>query len=196
MAGVDLRRSGQVFILRPTAIIPGKQHEKSGVDAAGRNTYTWASKTGASTRAEYSDRPHDFSVADRKLLVWEYAPCHIPDIVTTELKKFGWDVRFIPRGCTDILEPVDLCFNKSFKSCYTEAMSTRELLQANSPDKVKRLAVLSAVSDAYNALNTPNFLSSVERCLRLLNGLEDDALVDMIEMLDSAHDDQEPDENQ
>ena len=34
------------------------------------------------------------------------------------IEELGWEVMHIPRGCMCVLQPIDVGFNKPFKSCY------------------------------------------------------------------------------
>ena len=44
--------------------------------------------------------------------------CHMMGTVVQAIKELGCDVAHILGGCTCVLQPIDVGFNKPFKSCY------------------------------------------------------------------------------
>ncbi len=44
--------------------------------------------------------------------------CHMMGSVVQAIEELGCEVMHIPGGCTCVLQPIDVDFNKPFKSCY------------------------------------------------------------------------------
>jgi hypothetical protein len=51
------------------------------------------------------------------LLILDSYQCHMMASVVYKIQKLGVEVKHIPGGCTSLCQPVDVGFNKPFKSC-------------------------------------------------------------------------------
>ena len=52
----------------------------------------------------------------RHLLCWDDYRCHIQDSTKRVLTKLKTDIAVISGGCTGLLQPPDICWNKPFRS--------------------------------------------------------------------------------
>ncbi|KAL1486456.1 hypothetical protein MTO96_046957 [Rhipicephalus appendiculatus] len=52
----------------------------------------------------------------RRLLVLDQAPIHKTQAVTNASEEYDSDVLYVLAGCTSILQPADVYWNKPFKS--------------------------------------------------------------------------------
>ncbi len=83
--------------------------------------------------------PHDII----PILLLDLFSVHMKGMVTTAIQNLGIEVFFIPPGCTGLVQPVDVGFNKSFKAkmhqVYTEWLliqDTDKPIPAAKHDKV------------------------------------------------------------
>ncbi len=51
------------------------------------------------------------------LLILDSYRCHMMASVVCKIQELGVEVKHIPGGCTSLCQPVDVGFNKPFKSC-------------------------------------------------------------------------------
>ncbi|KAG0443324.1 hypothetical protein HPB47_015047 [Ixodes persulcatus] len=122
----------------------------------------------------------------RRLLVIDQAPIHKTKAVVDAAEAAATDIAYIPGGCTGILQPADVYWNKSFKSSlrssWAEFMRKGEKTAKGNLKKPSRQDVLNFVSAAWAAVPEEIITRSFKGCgiSGALDGSEDGHLHDRL----------------
>ncbi|RWR99058.1 pogo transposable element with KRAB domain-like protein, partial [Dinothrombium tinctorium] len=107
----------------------------------------------------------------KTLLVMDSFRAHKTDEVKKSLKNFyNTDVCIVPGGMTPILQPADVCYNRSFKSKLKELWSSwmAEQVKNNEPDqKIKKATyatVAEWVKEAWMSIKKDQIINSFKTC--------------------------------
>ncbi|KAG0444905.1 hypothetical protein HPB47_013242 [Ixodes persulcatus] len=122
----------------------------------------------------------------RRLLVIDQAPIHKTKAVVDAAEAAATDIAYIPGGCTGILQPADVYWNKSFKSSlrssWAEFMRKGEKTAKGNLKKPSRQDVLNFVSAAWATVPEEIITRSLKGCgiSGALDGSEDGHLHDRL----------------
>jgi hypothetical protein len=78
------------------------------------------------------------------LLLLDSFKVHLKGTITDAIQALGVEIEFIPAGCTDLVQPVDVGFNKPFKTYMTHLYS--DFMMAQDPNMPIREATHREVS--------------------------------------------------
>ncbi|KAM7314107.1 hypothetical protein ISCGN_003892 [Ixodes scapularis] len=115
----------------------------------------------------------------RRLLVIDQAPIHKTKVVMDTAEASATDIVHIPGGCTGILQPADVYWNKSFKdslhTSWAEFMRKGDKTPKGNLRKPSRQDVLNFVSKAWAAVPEDMIAQSFKGCgiSGALDGSED-----------------------
>jgi hypothetical protein len=105
--------------LPPFLIFKGKRPDKELLKVSGvvcvMNDKAWMNEE---LTQQWLSRVWGTFAFGRRLLVWDAFRCHLQDVVKDVLKKSKTDMAVIPGGCTGLIQPPDVSWNKPFKSHY------------------------------------------------------------------------------
>lgn len=102
--------------LRPLVIFKGSKPKKNpptvnGVDIA----YTENGWIDEGTITMWMRRAIGYLRSDRTLLIWDTYAAHMTERVRNEAVKCHTDLVYVPGGCTGLVQPADVSWNKPFK---------------------------------------------------------------------------------
>uniref|UniRef100_A0A1E1XNV4 Putative transposase n=1 Tax=Amblyomma sculptum TaxID=1581419 RepID=A0A1E1XNV4_AMBSC len=115
----------------------------------------------------------------RRLLVLDQAPIHKTEAAKNAFEERDTDVLYVPEGCTSILQPADVYWNKPFKSTlrrlWQEYMRKEERTPKGNLKKPSRQHVLDFVAEAWAAVPEETVARSFKGCgiTNALDGSED-----------------------
>lgn len=106
----------------------------------------------------------------RKLLVWDAFRCHISDDTKYLLKQSKIDMAVIPAGCTGLIQPGDVSWNKPFKQSLTEqycewmASGKQEYTKSGNMKQVPFEIACHWIVTAWNSLSNDLIKKSFQSC--------------------------------
>ncbi|KAH7958586.1 hypothetical protein HPB49_003072 [Dermacentor silvarum] len=115
----------------------------------------------------------------RRLLVLDQAPIHKTQAAKNAFEEYDTDVLYVPAGCTSILQPADVYWNKPFKSTlrrlWEQYMREEERTPKGNLKKPSRQHVLDFVAEAWAAVPDETVARSFKGCgiSNALDGSED-----------------------
>ncbi|KAH7944040.1 hypothetical protein HPB52_014777 [Rhipicephalus sanguineus] len=115
----------------------------------------------------------------RRLLVLDQAPIHKTQATTNAFEEYNTDVLYVPAGCTSVLQPADVYWNKPFKSTLRRLWEQYMREEARTPKgnlkKPSRQHVLEFVAEAWAAVTEETVARSFKGCgaSNALDGSED-----------------------
>ncbi|XP_049511332.1 uncharacterized protein LOC125939868 [Dermacentor silvarum] len=115
----------------------------------------------------------------RRLLVLDQAPIHKTQAAKNAFEEYDTDVLYVPAGCTSILQPADVYWNKPFKSTlrrlWEQYMREEERTPKGNLKKPSRKQVLDFVAEAWAAVPDETVARSFKGCgiSNALDGSED-----------------------
>lgn len=112
-----------------------------------------------------------FSFHDR-LLVWDSFRCHLTAEARAALKASKTTIACIPGGCTKLLQPADVSWNKPFKDRYRELYENwlqeedriTDLTAFGNPRAPTKLQMVNWVKQAWNSLSREVITKSFDAC--------------------------------
>lgn len=122
----------------------------------------------------------------RRLLVLDQAPIHKTQAAKDAIKERDTDVVYVPAGCTSLLQPADVFWNRPFKANLRRAwevfMRKGEKTPKGNLRKPSRQDALNFVSEAWAAVTTDTVVRSFKGCgiSNALDGSEDGELHDCL----------------
>lgn len=108
----------------------------------------------------------------KRLLVWDSFLCHKSSKTKTALQKMNIFSAVIPGGCTSLIQPADVCWNRTFKSkiqsFYDEWMSRPDSDHAyTNSGKMKApefSVVIKWVAEAWKSVSEDCIVRSMKQC--------------------------------
>lgn len=107
-----------------------------------------------------------------RILVWDSFRCHLVDETQKALKKSRTLMACIPGGCTKLLQPADVSWNKSFKEKYRELYENwlqeddrkLDVTVHGNPRGPSKLRMVEWVKKAWDSLTSEIIIKSFDCC--------------------------------
>ncbi|KAH7968881.1 hypothetical protein HPB52_012111 [Rhipicephalus sanguineus] len=104
----------------------------------------------------------------RRLLVLDQAPIHKMQPAKNAVEERDTDIAYVPAGCTSLLQPADVYWNRSFKASlrrsWEEFMRMAERTTKGNLRKPSRQDVLNFVATAWDAVPEETIMQSFKSC--------------------------------
>uniref|UniRef100_K7FGA6 HTH CENPB-type domain-containing protein n=1 Tax=Pelodiscus sinensis TaxID=13735 RepID=K7FGA6_PELSI len=120
---------------------------------------------------------------ERSLLVWDMFRAHLTTSTKKRLARINTDAAVIPAGLTSLVQPLDVCLNKSFKDRIREQwnewmVSGEKSFTKGGNMRVPQLDVLCNCHKSLNDIDAETVIKSFKKCgiSNSLDGMEDDFL--------------------
>ena len=118
------------------------------------------------------------------LLVWDMFRAHLCDSVKRKLSRKNCRQAVIPGGCTSVLQPLDVCLNKPFKTNMRKRWNEwmingdKEFTPSGNMKRPSIPLILSWIRDAWHDIPSQMIVKSFKKCCisNAMDGSEDDAL--------------------
>ncbi|KAH6944945.1 hypothetical protein HPB50_006315 [Hyalomma asiaticum] len=176
-----------IVLKEPSGRIPTKAFMSLRIPA---NVRVTASKNGWMTSDKLQEwlarvrGPNNDDV--RRLLVLDQAPIHKTQAAKDAIAERDTDVVYVPAGCTSLLQPADVFWNRPFKANLRRSwemfMRKAERTPKGNLRKPSRQDALNFVSEAWAAVTVETVVRSFKGCgiSNALNGSEDGELHDCL----------------
>ncbi|KAH7965076.1 hypothetical protein HPB49_003289 [Dermacentor silvarum] len=176
-----------VILKEPSGRIPPKAFMSLRIPA---NVRVTASKNGWMTSDKLQEwltrvwGPNSDDV--RRLLVLDQAPIHKTQATKDALDESDTDVVYVPAGCTSLLQPADVFWNRPFKANLRRTWESFIRKEERTPKgnlrKPSRQDALDFVSEAWAAVTEETVARSFKGCgiANALDGSEDGQLHDQL----------------
>ena len=120
----------------------------------------------------------------KSLLVWDMFRAHLCDSVKRKLSRKKCRQAVIPGGCTSVLQPLDVCLNKPFKTNMRKRWNEwmingdKEFTPSGNMKRPSIPLILSWIRDAWHDIPSQMIVKSFKKCCisNAMDGSEDDAL--------------------
>uniref|UniRef100_H3A0T2 HTH CENPB-type domain-containing protein n=1 Tax=Latimeria chalumnae TaxID=7897 RepID=H3A0T2_LATCH len=121
---------------------------------------------------------------ERSLLVWDMFRSHVTDDIKKRLRRNNTEIAVIPGGLTSVVQPLDVCLNKSFKG-HVRAKWNKWMVDGEktfTKSGNMRAAPLDVLCDlvikSWDAINAETVIKSFKKCgiSNSMDGGEDDLL--------------------
>lgn len=129
----------------------------------------------------------------RWLLVLDQAPIHKTEAAKDAIEERDTDVVYVPAGCTSLLQPADVFWNRPFKANLRRSwemfMRKEERTPKGNLRKPSRQDALNFVSEAWAAVTEETVVRSFKGCgiSNALDGSEDGELHDCLSDIGAWH---------
>lgn len=121
----------------------------------------------------------------KRLMVWDAFKCHISKSTSSVLRRMGIHAAVIPGGCTGLIQPADVSWNRSLKSRiqdkYDEWLSNGEhTFTANGNMRPPSFVQLvDWIRESWNSIPKEQIEESMKQCgiTNFIDGSEDDKIL-------------------